>query len=1110
MATITTRSGKGSPLTNTEVDDNFTNLNTAKLEVSGGTMTGNLTTPGLTVDGTVLIDGANALTLRNDTATDADEPKITFDNDLFAGANYAKVQTGNGGLLLKIESPSTSTYQNRHQLVLNAGGADDFSYNLSTDNGSTYVNYFKIDGGNVVFNETGANKDFRVESDNSSSMLFVDAENDRVGIKTTVPSAALDIVDNFSTVNTLLELNSSGGLSGGVTGPVYGLYADINSNNNANAVYGGYFQAQPGTGDPIYAVYGRAFGQGTSGRASIGVLGTAEVSTGPTNQNPLSKTTGVVGVFAEVEATGTDDNSTTSALTAYNVSTYGRTNYGAVIRSQVPADTSLTSSIPLRVYYGSDNLLDVIGSTTSAGSQVVVNQSSIASDFRVESDGASHMLYVDGTNNRVGIGQASPGNPLHVTTSSAGDILTLESTNASTGTGPSINLYRNSSTPADNDLGPAIYFRGENSAGGQHTYANIYSQFNDVTDGTEDVSVFHQISIAGIPRSVLSLKNAEVVINDESQNVDFRVESDANDHMLFVDAALSRVGIMKDSPTSALDVNGSIRSDNFHKHWTAKTSKYVWTRVCEHSGGGVYGGSYLISMKATRNNVVYRMTALVDYSHSSKCNITVLSAGDYTGYELRAVVDTNGAGYLEIKDNGSTASPEGGQDLACTAITTDYSTTITPTTTLTNGNTIPTGYVERSYINGLNRTILGNEHFAVHANRTTFNENGTNRDFYIESDVNSNSFYLEGATGKIGLNNGSPAYMLDATAGSTLPLGIRYTHTLQNVTDTNTQIGVRVNHNRYEQTGGTMDAQGVHTGFEYALNTGGSANATISGTTYGVKVTRSMGSGGNTTGNNYGYFYNSASYGSSSGTTYAYYIGNVKPSGGSGGAFGFYCADDNATHILNGTTIVNDNATGNGDFRVKTAAVNDAFFVDASANAARFGPAPSYSGANANCGVLFESIGTDAQTVLNTNKTNQNMNIAKVSGYTNGNYIVFFHNSAVMGSIGTDGSSLSFNTTSDARLKFDVNPITDGTEKLLAMKPVTHRWKATPDEAPVHGFIAQDMQEVLPEAVSHDYSEEKLLAMDYGRITPVIVAALQDAHKKIAELEARLNTLEGK
>ena len=42
MSTIVTRAGKGSPLTNTELDSNFSNLNTDKLELSGGTLTGNL------------------------------------------------------------------------------------------------------------------------------------------------------------------------------------------------------------------------------------------------------------------------------------------------------------------------------------------------------------------------------------------------------------------------------------------------------------------------------------------------------------------------------------------------------------------------------------------------------------------------------------------------------------------------------------------------------------------------------------------------------------------------------------------------------------------------------------------------------------------------------------------------------------------------------------------------------------------------------------------------------------------------------------------------------------------------------------------------------------
>jgi hypothetical protein len=112
------------------------------------------------------------------------------------------------------------------------------------------------------------------------------------------------------------------------------------------------------------------------------------------------------------------------------------------------------------------------------------------------------------------------------------------------------------------------------------------------------------------------------------------------------------------------------------------------------------------------------------------------------------------------------------------------------------------------------------------------------------------------------------------------------------------------------------------------------------------------------------------------------------------------------------------------------------------------------------------------------------------------------------GSIETDGTSTFFNTTSDRRLKTDIQPIADGTEKLMAMKPVSHKWIADPEAPSVHGFIAQEMQEVVPEAVSGEDGGEEMMSMDYGRITPVLVAALQDAHNKIEALETRLAELE--
>ena len=130
---------------------------------------------------------------------------------------------------------------------------------------------------------------------------------------------------------------------------------------------------------------------------------------------------------------------------------------------------------------------------------------------------------------------------------------------------------------------------------------------------------------------------------------------------------------------------------------------------------------------------------------------------------------------------------------------------------------------------------------------------------------------------------------------------------------------------------------------------------------------------------------------------------------------------------------------------------------------------------------------------------------------TDGDSITFRKNGASVGSISVAASGTTYNTTSDRRLKENIELITDGKEKLLAMNPVTHTWKANPNTGEtVHGFIAQEMQSIVPEAVSGDPDAEEMMSMDYGRITPVIVAALQDALKEIEELKTRINELETK
>jgi hypothetical protein len=131
-------------------------------------------------------------------------------------------------------------------------------------------------------------------------------------------------------------------------------------------------------------------------------------------------------------------------------------------------------------------------------------------------------------------------------------------------------------------------------------------------------------------------------------------------------------------------------------------------------------------------------------------------------------------------------------------------------------------------------------------------------------------------------------------------------------------------------------------------------------------------------------------------------------------------------------------------------------------------------------------------------------------GSSNGLHFRVRHSNADVGSIQSSTTGTTYTTTSDRRLKKDIETITDGTDKLMAMNPVTHGWKSDPEADTVHGFIAQEMLDIVPEAVSGDPEGEDMMSMDYGRITPVIVAALQDAIKEIKELKTRINELEAK
>ena len=190
------------------------------------------------------------------------------------------------------------------------------------------------------------------------------------------------------------------------------------------------------------------------------------------------------------------------------------------------------------------------------------------------------------------------------------------------------------------------------------------------------------------------------------------------------------------------------------------------------------------------------------------------------------------------------------------------------------------------------------------------------------------------------------------------------------------------------------------------------------------------------------------------------------------------------------------------DFRVESNANANMFFLDANGEHISFGTTNgTVAQSNITGGLSYKPA---AQLEVSGNGTQA----AFFNRTDTGNLIGFMTGSSSVGAISVTGSGTTYHTTSDRRLKENIEPLV-ATDKLMAMNPVSYTWKAFPDEPRSMGFIAQEMAEVMPEAVSTNEHND-MMSMDYGRITPILVSALQDAHRKIEQLEQRIANMESK
>jgi len=127
----------------------------------------------------------------------------------------------------------------------------------------------------------------------------------------------------------------------------------------------------------------------------------------------------------------------------------------------------------------------------------------------------------------------------------------------------------------------------------------------------------------------------------------------------------------------------------------------------------------------------------------------------------------------------------------------------------------------------------------------------------------------------------------------------------------------------------------------------------------------------------------------------------------------------------------------------------------------------------------------------------------------------FFRGASEVGDISVTSSSTSYNTSSDYRLKENVVDLTGASERVNQIPVHRFNFIADPDKT-VDGFLAHELQAVVPEAVTGTHNEVDedgnpvYQGVDQSKVVPLLTAALQEALAKIETLETEMTSVKAR
>jgi hypothetical protein len=223
------------------------------------------------------------------------------------------------------------------------------------------------------------------------------------------------------------------------------------------------------------------------------------------------------------------------------------------------------------------------------------------------------------------------------------------------------------------------------------------------------------------------------------------------------------------------------------------------------------------------------------------------------------------------------------------------------------------------------------------------------------------------------------------------------------------------------------------------------------------------------------YYYNGTNYiAVTSGTAARFVVNNNNTAG-----FAWYSANASAGNAISFTQAAT--LTAAGDFLVGKTAKGDTLA----------------SGA----GFTLASTNTTASHVFTASNANWMQILNRFDA--GAGYFLFQIANSIVGSIGTNGTSTSYNTSSDYRLKNITGPITNSGAYIDSLNPVEGTWKA--DGSVFVGLIAHEAQEASRTAVATGIKDgEDMQGMDYSsaEIIANMLAELKSLRARVAALES--------